>query len=93
LPHPTNIEAIMSLIDQATGQEAAVEPAVAIYRKSARGIVCKVVPLTHGFVVPEGWEATPTAAGRDGDEPILQANCDDEPFEPPAPKKAKKVTE
>lgn len=80
----------MSLIDQATGQEAAVEPAVAVYRKSSRGIVCKVVPLTHGFVVPEGWEATPTAAGREGDEPILQATVDDEP---PAPKKTKKVTE
>lgn len=80
----------MSLIDQASGREAALEPAVAIYRKSSRGIVCKVIPLTVGFVVPEGWEATPTDAGREGDEPILRANADDEP---PAPKKAKKVTE
>jgi hypothetical protein len=83
----------MSLIDQAAGREEVIEPAVAIYRRAARGLVCKVVPLTHGFVVPEGWEATPTDAGRIGDEPILQANCDDEPIELPAPKKTKKVTE
>lgn len=78
----------MTLIDQATNEQVAVELAVAIYRRSARGLVCKVVPLTEGFVVPEGWTDTP--AGREGDEPILQATVDDEP---PAPKKAKKVTE
>ena len=78
----------MTLIDQATNEQVAVELAVAIYRRSARGLVCKVVPLTEGFVVPEGWASTP--AGRVDDEPILQANEDDEP---PAPKKARKVSE
>ena len=78
----------MTLIDQATNEQVAVELAVAIYRRSARGLVCKVVPLTEGFVVPEGWADTP--AGRVDDEPILQANTDDEP---PAPKKARKVSE
>lgn len=79
----------MTLIDQATNEQVAVELAVAIYRRSARGLVCKVVPLTEGFVVPEGWADTP--AGRVDDEEILQATPEDEP--PAAPKRAKKVTE
>jgi hypothetical protein len=77
----------MSLIDQAANEQPVFELAVAIYRRSARGLVCKVVPLTEGFVVPEGWMDTP--AGRVDDEEILQATPEDEP----APKKTKKVTE
>lgn len=78
----------MTLIDQATNEQAVFELAVAIYRRSARGLVCKVVPLTEGFVVPEGWTDTPV--GRVDDEPILQAAPEDEPV---TPKKSKKVTE
>lgn len=79
----------MSLIDQATREVAAPEPTVAVYRRSARGLVCKVLPLTDGFAVPEGWEATPP--DRNGDEPILTATSDDEPA--PAPKKTRKAAE
>jgi hypothetical protein len=67
----------MTLIDQASGKATEAAPTVAIYRKSERGIVCKVIEQTDAEI-PAGWVDSPYTVGWDGESAILVANVHDE---------------
>jgi hypothetical protein len=82
----------MTFMDQAAGKPKPEEAALTmIYRRAARGVVARVVPLTDPISVPAGWFDTPAApavAWNPAEEAILAYTPELDDVEPVKRKKA-----